>query len=391
VTIEATGERFIPEVMGGQLIEAEHVARYALAAQLVRGRRVLDGGCGVGWGTGLLMAAGAASAAGLDLDADAVANAARRVPSATFVQGDLAALPWDAEQFDVVVCFETIEHVSDQARAFDELVRVLAPEGVLLVSSPNPRVYPAGNPFHIRELTPEELVSAVRSRLPHVSLWNQHSQIASVLVQRDALRPGATREALARSVAQLESGSDPYSVIVAGRQSSPLLPPLVCLAPSDQLVHLEELGRQLSDERERLADDRLRIVTEGEQGDAERQQFLAERQQLLDEGSTMALQVEEQNASLLALAERVASLKRQIEALRHEREHTAVLLLESEQQLADTLATSRRTAADREQLFATLTETVGRLYHELNVLRMSRSWRLTAPLRATRRLLARTP
>ena len=49
MTIEATGERFIPEVMGDQLIAAEHVARYALAARLVEGKRVLDGGCGVGW------------------------------------------------------------------------------------------------------------------------------------------------------------------------------------------------------------------------------------------------------------------------------------------------------------------------------------------------------
>ncbi len=364
MTTDATGERFIPEVMGGQLIEAEHVVRYALAAQLVRGRQVLDAGCGVGWGTGLLVAAGASSATGLDLDADAVANARGRVPGAHFVQGDLAQLPWDAGSFDLVVCFETLEHVADQEQALDELVRVLAPDGLLLVSSPNPRVYPAGNPFHLHEFTPEELREAVGKRLPNVAQWNQHNQIASILVQEGSLPPGETREVLARTIRPLESGTDPYSTVIAGCGPSPLLPPLLCCAPSDQLLHLEALGVLLSEERERMSEDQKRVVEE-------REQILAER-------SKMLLEIAAQRTTIRVSAERIASLERQTEALRREREHTAVLLLESEQQLPELLATTGARLREQEQQVAQLQQKVA-------VFRTSKSWRFTAPLRALAR------
>jgi SAM-dependent methyltransferase len=66
-TGEPTGERFIPELMGGELIEAEHQARYRLALPFLRGKRVLDAGCGSGWGSKLLVEAGAREVVGLDI------------------------------------------------------------------------------------------------------------------------------------------------------------------------------------------------------------------------------------------------------------------------------------------------------------------------------------
>jgi SAM-dependent methyltransferase len=330
--------------MGGQLIEAEHVVRYALAAQLVQDRHVLDAGCGVGWGTGLLLAAGASIATGLDLAVDAVADARQRVPGATFVQGDLATLPWDDDHFDVVVCFEALEHVAEQDATLDELVRVLAPNGLLLVSSPNPRVYPAGNPFHLHEFTPEELLEAVGKRLANQSLWNQHTQISSVLVQEGRFPPDHTHKVLARTVAPLLSGTDPYSLVIAGNGPLPSLPPFVTCAPSDQLLHLEALSALVTEERERI---------------------LAERIILLEQ--------------LDKLREHASSPEQEIEALRRDREHTGALLLESEQLLARELATK-----------PALQEEVSRLEQELADLRSSRSWQITAPVRAvTRRLAAK--
>ncbi len=407
----ATGERFIPELMGGQLIEAEHVVRYLLAAQLARGRRVLDAGCGVGWGTGLLVAAGASTATGLDLDVDAIADARQRVPAAQFVVGDLARLPWETGSFDLVVCLEVLEHVAKQELALDELARVLAADGLLLVSSPNPRVYPAGNPFHLRELAPEELEQAVGERLSNVVQWNQHTQIASILVRRGGLPPGETREVLARAVAPLGPGSDPYSLIIAGRGSLPSLPPLVACAPSDQLLHLEAIAAGLSEERERMSGDQARVAVEREQVLAERSRLLleldeqktklrawsedhgrvvAEREQILAERSRLLLESEEHRTSLRALGDRMASLERQVEASRRQREHTAALLLESEQQLAEVLASTlgqEHVEAQLAEQVAHLAEEAAHLHHQVAVFRTSRSWRFTAPLRAARRRL----
>ncbi|HEV3212019.1 MAG TPA: class I SAM-dependent methyltransferase [Acidimicrobiales bacterium] len=177
-----SGERFVPEAMGGQLIEAEHHARYRHAAQLVGGRWVLDAGCGVGWGSALLAAAGAASVTGLDIDPDALSNARARTDAAVFVRGDLADLPFADASFDVVVCYEAIEHVAQPLLALDELRRVLTPAGVLTISSPNPDVYPAGNPFHVHEFTPDELRRELSHRFPNIAAFQQHTMLASVVV-----------------------------------------------------------------------------------------------------------------------------------------------------------------------------------------------------------------
>lgn len=366
MTIEATGERFIPEVMGDQLIAAEHVARYALAARLVEGKRVLDGGCGVGWGTAMLLDAGASSASGIDLAPDAVADARQRVPRGHFVQGDLARLPWDDATFDVVVCFETIEHVARQGQALDELARVLAPDGLLAISSPNPRVYPAGNPFHLHELTPEELAQAVAMRLPNVSLWSQHSQITSILVSDDNLPADETRAALAHLVTPLTPGSDPYSVVLAGRGALPKLPALLCCAPSDQLLHLEEQQAAVAEAHEQMLANSERVREEHERIHAERTKLLRD---------------------LAASSERVAVLGRQTEELRRQRERTSTLLLETEQQLAIAIAENAVAVGEETPAAA---EELGRLYRELNVLLTSKSWRITAPLRAARRVLSRS-
>ena len=141
-----SGERFVPEAMGGQLIEAEHHARYRHAAQLVAGRSVLDAGCGVGWGSVVLAGAGAARVTGLDIDAAAISDARRRTDAVGFVRGDLADLPFADASFDVVVCYEAIEHVAQPLVVLDELRRVLTADGVLDGLLAEPRRVPTGKP-----------------------------------------------------------------------------------------------------------------------------------------------------------------------------------------------------------------------------------------------------
>jgi ubiquinone/menaquinone biosynthesis C-methylase UbiE len=389
--IDATGERFIPELMGGQLLEAEHVVRYQLASQLASGKRVLDAGCGVGWGTAMMLANGASSAAGLDIDADALANARQRTPTATFVQGDLAALPWDAGTFDLVVCFEALEHVEPQQQVLDELVRVLAPDGILLVSSPNPRVYPAGNPFHVRELTPEELLDEVSQRLGHVQLWHQYSRIASLLHPAD---PGAEvpLPLTGRFVTTPVRGEDPYSLCIASRQPFPRPSSAVALAPSDQLVHLEVASGQLladqqafeehqrhaKHEHERILEDHQRLV-------AERKVLLAERESLLQQLRAADEGLQSERIARSDLLERSDQWERERQRLRRDRERASWLLLESEQRLATLLAEPTHAALPippRDDLeVVTLRRVVDNLHAEIDGLRSSTSWRFTRPLR----------
>jgi 2-polyprenyl-3-methyl-5-hydroxy-6-metoxy-1,4-benzoquinol methylase len=349
--IEATGERFIPELMGGQLIEAEHVVRYALGARMCAGKEVLDAGCGVGWGTLLMLESGAARVSSIDIDLEAVENARMRAPAADIRQGDLAELPWPDDTFDLVVCFEALEHVHRQERVLDELVRVLRPDGILMVSSPNPRVYPAGNPFHVHELTPEELQAAVQSRLANVSLLHQHEQMASVLVAPGALdgdHPGPITTEL-RLVHPLTEGGDPYSLVVAGRRELPSLPTIIGCAPSvpQQLV---------ADRTEALVEmmEHVCLLREGARYPARRPPVPADWER-----------------------ERVE--------LRRERDRLGTLLLECEQKLA-ALSDQRSAEQDVDLEVAELRLVLAQLEFEYEKVFRSTSWRLTKPVRLLGRL-----
>lgn len=131
--------------MGDHLIEAEHFARYAWAAQFALGKRVLDAACGMAYGTAMLAAAGASETVGVDLDSEVIAKADAGAPPGTrFVVGDLRKLPFDDGEFDLVVCFEAIEHVTEPELVLDELSRILSHNGVLIVSTPNRNVYLPG-------------------------------------------------------------------------------------------------------------------------------------------------------------------------------------------------------------------------------------------------------
>src|SRR5436190_7101970 len=103
-----TGERLIPEDADPQLL-AEHVARYRFAAGAAAGR-VLDLGCGTGYGSAILVAGGARAVVGVDRSPSAIAHAATQHPG-RYVIADAGALPFADAAFDLVVALELIEHL----------------------------------------------------------------------------------------------------------------------------------------------------------------------------------------------------------------------------------------------------------------------------------------
>jgi 2-polyprenyl-3-methyl-5-hydroxy-6-metoxy-1,4-benzoquinol methylase len=169
-------ERIVPDETEHGVV-ALHLVRYAFAAPHCRAKRVLDAGCGVGYGTSYLAEHGAAHVTGVDIDADSVAYAQERyaAPNVEFLVGDLRALGLDAASFDAVVSFEVIEHLREQEAFVDELARVLRPDGVLVLSTPNaPETNDApDNPFHLRELSQRDFEALLRARFEEVELFGQ--------------------------------------------------------------------------------------------------------------------------------------------------------------------------------------------------------------------------
>jgi ubiquinone/menaquinone biosynthesis C-methylase UbiE len=189
--LEFTGERVIPGLVDPNLLN-EHVARYRFTARFAGHARVLDAGCGSGYGTAEL--ANASTVVGIDISADAVAHARRAFsrPGVHFIQGACESLPFAGESFDLVVAFEVIEHIQGWQRMLAEARRVLRPSGVLLVSTPNKAWYnesraAAGpNPYHVREFEYGEFKAALEAVFPHVHLWTQNHSDAIAFVPASA-------------------------------------------------------------------------------------------------------------------------------------------------------------------------------------------------------------
>ena len=169
-----TGERMVPEYHSGVLIYAEHVTRYRGALPVVSGRVVLDIACGSGYGSSIL-AEQAAHVYGVDVDPDAVAYAQAHfgAPNVEFSVGDAVAIPLPDDSVDVVVTFETLEHIADQRAFMHEIKRVLRPDGIALISTPNDKEFAEGNHFHLHEFEYDELLELVGEFYGHVDEYFQ--------------------------------------------------------------------------------------------------------------------------------------------------------------------------------------------------------------------------
>jgi SAM-dependent methyltransferase len=170
--VERIAPGFFPEG-----VEAEHVARYrwAAGAARIRGRSALDVACGTGYGSAMLCRAGARHVLGIDVSAAALdfARAAHAAPR--YVRADALALPVREGGVDVVVSLETIEHLLDGKRFLVHLRTALRHGGVLLLSSPNVLLTGNANPYHVHEMSLDELTALLRAtgfRLTGV--WGQH-------------------------------------------------------------------------------------------------------------------------------------------------------------------------------------------------------------------------
>jgi SAM-dependent methyltransferase len=196
---EFTGERILPGQVDADLLN-EHLARYAFAARLARGKRVLDIGCGAGYGSAELAGA-ALSVTAADIAAEAVDWGRRHFsrPNLRFVQASAAALPHSDASFDMVVAFEVIEHLEDWGAFLREARRVLAPNGQFIVSTPN-RLYYAEtraltgpNPFHVHEFDYAEFRAELAAVFPHIALFLENHVEGVVFQPVDGGAPAEVR------------------------------------------------------------------------------------------------------------------------------------------------------------------------------------------------------
>jgi O-antigen biosynthesis protein len=270
--IEWTGERCVSWTDDLQVIY-EHYHRYALAARFTAGARVLDLACGEGFGAALL-AAGARDVVGVDIDPQTVEHAAVNYSSDTLhfrigsmIDPELLA---GANRFDVITCFEALEHVEKQDTLIAVVRRLLAPGGLFLTSTPDVTVYSHehgnDNPFHVRELTEPEFRALLGSSFGHVAVLRQNVAVGSLIVgpvvaefdNRASAAPGSpTVHSLRRAPdgGWRVASEVPHTYLlgIASDAALPELPQLSVLLDPD-LILVRDAHRTLAQQRQRTAE-----------------------------------------------------------------------------------------------------------------------------------------
>ena len=163
----------------------EHTHRYLLAADYCEGKRVLDVACGEGYGS-YILAQSATSVVGMDIDEKTISAANKRYgsPIIDFVAASCTQIPFPDGSFDVVVSFETIEHISEQKLFLSEISRVLRPNGIAIISTPEVKEYnrhlEKPNPFHTNELSTDDFATLLSMSFQSVFLIGQKAMFCSI-------------------------------------------------------------------------------------------------------------------------------------------------------------------------------------------------------------------
>jgi 2-polyprenyl-3-methyl-5-hydroxy-6-metoxy-1,4-benzoquinol methylase/glycosyltransferase involved in cell wall biosynthesis len=328
-------ERYVPGTWS-ELAAYEHLPRYAFAARFARGKRVLDFGCGAGYGSALL-AEFADSVVGLDISGDALSYARSRYRHDTlsFVQDACFGASLPSASFDLIVCFEMIEHIDSPAQIalLEAFRRLLVGGGRLLISTPNPnvtRLY-GDNPFHQRELRYPEFEALLRAYFPHVELLAQTIQASVILrpLSRPAIRSEIATEADTEAVP-----SEPAAYLaICGDE--PILPPLTMIYPDAARGYIDMRLEALKQRNIQLIA-RHRYV-----------QLVADLQRTRRDAAHRQQQLAETHAQEMRRAQE--ALQRacaQLDGLRAQDQERRASLAESQQRIAQLTAASNRADAE---------------------------------------------
>lgn len=199
--MEFTGERFHPECL--REIWYEHYHRYVMASSMVQGKKVLDLACGEGYGSAIL-AESAASVLGVDISSEAIGHARARYSrdNLSFQEASATAIPLADDTIDVVVSFETLEHLTEQEAMLTEFRRVLKADGVLIISSPDRKAYSDDrdyeNEYHVAELYRDEFDRLLARFFPASRVLGQKLLFASLIWDPARAEHHAIGQSLAR-------------------------------------------------------------------------------------------------------------------------------------------------------------------------------------------------
>ncbi|MBX9578563.1 MAG: glycosyltransferase [Chthoniobacterales bacterium] len=327
-----TGERYVPQLRGD--IALEHLHRYALASEIVKGKRVLDIASGEGYGSEMLSRT-AASVVGVDIDSGTIEHAQKkyRKENLFFKKGRCEQIPLLDHSVDVVVSFETIEHLDDHQKMLSEIKRVLTPGGILIVSTPDKHEYTEvpkhHNQFHVNELYRNEFESLLGAYFKNQKILGQRITYGSNILDTEGPNYFGRIYEANKLLAEAGTSKQPfhpiYLIAICSDSELPQIDSTLC----EQLLHETEGYRSMSDQlaqKEILLNEQKIILSQQNIDIQKKDALLAEQENLINQKSKLIHEQENQ------LEIKVKELLQQEKLM----EQQKGLVLEKEHQLQST-------------------------------------------------------
>jgi O-antigen biosynthesis protein len=384
-----SGERFMPTLKGR--IRYEHFHRYAACQTLLRGKSVLDVACGEGYGSTILSQV-AANVVGVDISAQAIDHArqtyAAHSPNLTFTCASATSLPFDSGTFQVVVSFETLEHLLDQETMLREIKRVLVKDGLLIISTPERETYRAmdggDNEFHVKELSKNEFTSLLYQSFKHLKIFGQRLATVGWFQPEEDLKSELEVFSLSPKGQVLHDAPNlknpVYLVALCTDGALPELSSSIFIDAADDIY-----------EDERIV---LKWATVVEAERTEMQVHAKMQEQLADQRTAWAKSLEAELgrdrkiAQLLQASLEVATIaaSRQQVALEEEQEHLQAIRddLDQEKVKSDELTSAFSMISHDHQALIGQYEDLRARYAQIVD---SKSWQITKPLRVANRVI----
>ena len=248
--MQFTGERFVPQVHGN--IELEHMHRYLMACDLAAGKDVLDIACGEGYGTEII-ARSANRVYGVDISSEAISHAEAKylTDNIQFMIGSCDAIPLPDQSVDLVVSFETIEHHDKHQEMMLEIKRVLRPDGVVIISSPDKQTYSIEpnyqNPYHIKELYADEFKELLASHFNNTKHFGQKIAYGSAILEEDGSSPQKSYWDMDEKICGSSGLHKPvYILSIASDSELPMVYSGIYLRPESESAFAAYLNSQIA-------------------------------------------------------------------------------------------------------------------------------------------------
>ena len=187
--MEFTGERFIiSKSMQNEEIYIEHTIRYQSIINLIKDKIVLDAATGDGYGANI-MSSFALEVYGVDISSETIEHAKKHYKNKNleYVEASIAKLPFPDAFFDVVVSFETIEHVDEELQKvfLKEIKRVLKNDGLLIISTPDKKyysdLYDYHNEYHVKEFYEKEWNEFISRYFKYTKTFYQRHEVVNLI------------------------------------------------------------------------------------------------------------------------------------------------------------------------------------------------------------------